>query len=130
MTSPLAVAEDVEIEIMRPLSPVEVMAVGQWITQLSALIRYRRPGIDALISDQKLPQEVVVGAIAASIARKLSNPEGKMQESVDDYAYRRADAVADGTLYISDADWAMLTPPSATGGRVRSVRLAAYGDYQ
>lgn len=114
---------------MRPLSDVEWAATRRWVIQLSSLVRFRRPDIDTWITGALVPKDVVAGAIVAAIVRKLINPEGKLQESVDDYAYRRADAVADGSLYISESDWALLRPTAAPAQRKRAVRLVAYGDY-
>lgn len=125
----LASVDDVATDLMRPLSPVEVSACGLWITQLSSLIRVRYPDVDRRVAVEPGMREVAARAVIAAIARKLSNPEGKLQESVDDYAYRRADAVADGSLYISDSDWASLAPVT-TGKRSRGVRFVAYGDYR
>jgi hypothetical protein len=45
-----------------------------------------------------------------AVVRVLRNPDGKLQESIDDYSYRRADSVADGALYLTDEEWRLLRP--------------------
>ena len=52
----------------------------------------------------------VVAVVCAMVLRVMRNPDGKISESVDDYSYRRADAVADGSLYVSEGELARLTP--------------------
>ena len=47
--------------------------------------------------------------VCAMVLRVLRNPDGLVQESIDDYAYRRADAVADGLLYATPRELDSLT---------------------
>jgi len=47
---------------------------------------------------------LVRGVAVDAVLRVLRNPDGKVQEGIDDYTYRRADAVADGALYLTPAE--------------------------
>ncbi len=121
---PLATAADVAAR-WRPLVSNETLLATVLIADVEAILRARWAGLDAAIALGSPSAAVVTGVIARSVVRMMKNPDGKVQESIDDYAYRRADAVADGSLYVSPEDWALILPGRST---VRSVRLLAYDD--
>ena len=57
--------------------------------------------------------------------RVLRNPDGKVEESIDDYRYRRDALLASGVLHVTDDELADVTP----GRRQRrSIRLVTLGD--
>lgn len=109
----------------RPLSDGELLAADAFLMDVSAVIRSRVPGVDERIAADPNYAALVVKVVTGSVLRTLRNPDGKIQESLDDYAYRRADAVADGSLYVSESDLALLRA-GRTG--VGSVRLVAHGE--
>ncbi len=122
----LATVFDVEARLQRALDGVELAAAEVFLDEVSGIARRAIPGIDAsTVADPNLAQ-VVVGRIAGAVARVLRNPEGLTFEQIGAYGYRRADAVADGLLYLSAADLAQMRPVTATR-RVGSQRLAARG---
>lgn len=51
---------------------------------------------------------LVVQIECAMVLRVLNNPDGKFEESGDDYSYRRDSAVSTGALYLSDAEAGLL----------------------
>jgi hypothetical protein len=93
----------------RPLTDEEAAAADVLLADASTIVRSTVPGVDERIADGSLSAELVAGVVIRAVLRVLRNPEGKVQESVDDYSYRRADAVSDGSLYISASDLALLT---------------------
>lgn len=121
---------DVQDRLQRPLAGVELTAALVFVSEVSAMARLAVPGLDAAVTANADFATVVAGRLAGAVLRVLRNPDGKIQESIDDYAYRRADAVADGSLYLSDADLAALRAlPDSTAsiGKVGSQKLSAYG---
>lgn len=122
----LAVPQDVA-DRWKPLTDAQQNLAWVLIGDVSGIIRLRHSDIDARIIAGTPPADVVAGVVARSVLRVMRNPDGKISESIDDYTYRRADAVADGSLYVSTDDW-LLLDPVASATRVRSVRLVAYGD--
>lgn len=100
----------------RPLSDAEGVTATVLLGRVSALIRLRHPDMDARVAADPDYATVVAGISVDAVLRVLRNPDGKVQESIDDYTYRRADAVSDGVLYVTDAEWALLTPGSVSNG--------------
>lgn len=111
----LATAGDVEAR-WRSLTAEEYRVANILIGDASGIVRVRVPSVDARIADGSLDPDVVRGVVARMVLRVMRNPDGKVQESIDDYAYRRADAVADGALYLSDEERSVISPARGTGG--------------
>jgi hypothetical protein len=101
--------------MLRPLTDPELTAARALIDEVSARARISVPGIESLVAFSDDHAVVVAGRLADAVARVLRNPDGKVQESIDDYAYRRSDAVADGTLYLSPEDVLVLSGAPAPG---------------
>lgn len=101
----------------RPLTAAEAAVADVLLADASGIVRSMVPGVDERIADGSLSAALVASTVVRAVLRVLRNPDGKVQEAVDDYSYRRADGVADGSLYISDADLALLSglPGSARG---------------
>ena len=68
------------------------------------------PGLPVDLDTGTVTSRSVISVLSAMVLRVMRNPDGKVSESVDDYSYRRSDAVADGTLYVTDDELARLTP--------------------
>lgn len=111
---------DVERVLARPLAGAEVTAAQALLQRVSALMRLEVPNLDARVQANPDFAVVVRGYAADAVKRVLQNPDGKVQESIDDYSYRRADAVADGVLYLTPAELAGLR----AGGVVQVERGA------
>jgi hypothetical protein len=58
------------------------------------------------------------------VIRHLRNPDGKYQESIDDYSFTRDRTVAAGALYITDDEWDELLG-SATTSSAFTIRTDA-----
>jgi hypothetical protein len=59
---------------------------------------------------------LVVQIECAMVLRVLNNPEGKLQETIDDYTYRLDQSVSTGALYLSDAESSLLTSSGGSDG--------------
>ena len=122
----LATIEDVEARIQRTFTGAEQVAAAVFLDEVSGIARRAIPGIDASVAADANLAQVVVGRIAGAVARVLRNPEGLSSEQVGAYGYRRADAVADGLLYLSASELAQMRPVAASK-RVSSQKLLARG---
>lgn len=116
----------------RPLAGDELTTADRLLTFAWAIVRARFPDIEtrmAAVTDP-LDVELVRGVIVAMVLRAMRNPDGKRREQIDDYSYERDAAVADGSLYLSDAEADLLAPPgTATGAfTIRPTFTAGYGD--
>lgn len=67
---------------------------------------------------------LVIQIECAMVLRVLNNPDGKLEETGDDYSYRRDSAVSTGVLYLSDVEAGLL---SATGGSVGAFTIRPVG---
>jgi DNA-binding transcriptional LysR family regulator len=108
-----AQVSDVAIEMGKELTPAQESTATAKIEQLTASIRMRYPDIDLRMASSASLETVVRRTVAAAVARVLRNPDGKIQETIDDYSYRRADAVAEGVLQLTDIEWGLLGPSTA-----------------
>ncbi len=123
MANPAEVADI--IARWRPLTAQETTNATALLADAWALLLARRPTLEADITAGTVSEENVVRVVVAMVLRVLRNPEGKLEESIDDYSYKRDAAVSTGGLYVTSDELADLTPGRR---RQRSVRLVAYGD--
>lgn len=127
-----ATTEDVAAR-WRPLSDTETTVAETRLNDAWLMLKRHatRRGVDVedeILTDDDLFAEVV-RVLATAVLRVLMNPEGKTQESGDDYAYTRGggNADADGVLRITDEELDDLFPGLAETGRAFSIDLL--GDY-
>ncbi len=66
--------------------------------------------------------------LASAVLRVLKNPEGKRQESVDDYSYTRDNSQATGTLYFTADELDALATNRRTRAFSFSVLPIGYPD--
>lgn len=116
----------------RPLTGPEMMAADRLLTFAWAIIKTRFPDIETRLAAvvDPLDVELVRGVEVAMVLRSMRNPDGKRREQVDDYSYERDASVADGSLYLSEAEADLLAPKGATTGAftIRPAYTAGYGD--
>jgi len=124
MANPATVA-DLEAR-WRPLSDAEHVVAQAALGDAWALLTVQRPALDANLQAGAITSDAVVFVVCSMVLRALKNPDGKAEESVDDYRYKRDSSVASGALYASADELALVTP--VTVARSRSVRLVAYGE--
>jgi len=109
----------------RTLTTQETTNATALLADAWALLLARRPTLEADITAGTVTTANVVRVVVAVVLRVLRNPDGKLEESIDDYSYRRDSATSTGGLYVTSDELADLTPGRH---RQRSVRLVAYGD--
>src|SRR4051812_37195968 len=109
-TSP-AITEDLTNRSLRPLSDAE-LRVGEYLLVdawniIASAQRTVSTRLDQ-VSDTDPFYALVVQIQVAMVLRVLSNPDGVLEESGDDYTRRLDAARSSGSLYLSDAELAML----------------------
>lgn len=116
----------------RPLSQAELIVADTQLRFAWAIIKARFPTIEARLADPTDPLDVELlrGVEVAMVLRSLRNPDGKLRETIDDYSYERDATVADGSVYLSDAEADLLAPVTAQTGAftIRPAFTAGYGD--
>src|SRR5690625_133582 len=107
---------DVADRLGRPISdPDEVKQVNAWIGDVEVIIRSRIPDIDDQIDGGALSSDVVTMVTTNAVVRKALNPTGKQNERIDDYSYGLTEDAARGDLFLTEAEWGLLMPVSASG---------------
>ena len=119
MPNPVRVS-DIERRF-RPLKEQEVVNAEAWLADIWSLLLQKRKTIEAEILAGDVQESTLVRVLSESVIRKLRNPDGKAEESIDDYRFKRDAAVASGELYLTRDELTELTPTST--GRRHSVRL-------
>lgn len=118
---------DLEVR-WRTLTTTERSTAQALLDDAWAVLTLRLPTLEQRHAANQIPAAVVVSVVTAMVLRVLRNPDGKVQESIDDYSYRRADGLAEGALYVSASELALLR--GSVGASRRSVPLSAHGDWQ
>lgn len=121
-----AMPADIEAR-WRPLTPAERSVAATYLDDAWWLLLARRPTLEADMESSTVLVGNVVRVLASMVLRVLLNPEGKSEESIDDYRYRRDALVSSGVLHVTDDELGTVTPFSARR-RVDSLRLVVYGD--
>lgn len=127
MSNPVTVG-DIEARF-RPLTAAEQIVAQSLLDDAWAILMARDATIDTRLSatPATLDAALVRAVESAMVLRVLRNPDGKRQESIDDYSWTLDTAISSGMLYVSDDELALLAAPF-TGTTRGSVRLVAYGD--
>lgn len=111
-----ATLTDVQARLGRPITDAaEVAQVNAWIADTEVLIRARVPDIDERIAAGTPPAATVTMVVSNVVIRKLQNPDGKVQEGLDDYNYRLNENARRGELFLTDDEWALILGPVASG---------------
>lgn len=107
---------DVSTRLGRPITdPNEVAQVEAWLDDVEALILARIPDLAENVAAGKPSASLVAMVEANAVVRKVKNPDGKQNERIDDYSYGLNADAARGDLFLTDAEWGLLTPASASG---------------
>ena len=111
-----ATVTDVQVRLGRPItSAAEIAQVTAWLTDVEALIKVRIPDLDQRVLAGQVDESIVSLVEAQVVVRKVKNPDGKQNERIDDYSYGLTTDAARGDLFLTDEEWALLLPVSATG---------------
>jgi hypothetical protein len=120
-----ALTSDIQARFYRPLTDHEVDISQHLLDDAWDLLVSRRSTLEADMTAGTVKTGNVVRVLVAMVGRVLSNPEGKLEEALDDYRYRRDSIVSGGLLHVTSEELADVTPYRR---RRRSVRLIAYGE--
>ena len=90
----------------RPLSAQEETNGVTFLADAWRMLRKRIPTLEAdIAADTSRDLEAeVVRVEATAVLRVMKNPDGKRQETIDDYSWMRDQAVSAGLLYFTDAE--------------------------
>lgn len=102
-----ATSADVQA-VWRPLTDSEIEIVDAQLAFASTIIRSQVPTVDARIAAGTLDEALVAGVAVAMVRRFMVNPDGIRQEAIEDYSYTRDSALSAGSVYLSDAELALL----------------------
>lgn len=130
MANPASTA-DLELR-WRPLSSQEVVNGQTFLADAWGMLKRRVTDLEARVTANEDDfADEVVRVLATAVLRVMKNPDGKRQESIDDYSWQRDESVASGVLFFTDDELADLMPVDAddSGGRgAFSIDLIA--DYE
>lgn len=124
-TASPAATSDLEARFFRPLTTREQDICDQWLEDAYDLLLTRRPNLVADVTAGTVRQATVIRVLCAMVARIFTNPDGKLQEQIDDYSYRRDSLVSSGALTVTDDELADITPGRQSN---RSIRLYVDGE--
>lgn len=130
MASNPATVDDLSNRSLRQLS-VDELRVGEVLLDDAwSIIVAQRPTViarlDAPSGDPAL-STLIVQIACAMVLRVLNNPDGKLEEAVDDYRWRRDSALSSGALYLSDAELALLAAGDTVSDGAFTIRPARVG---
>jgi hypothetical protein len=112
-----ATGADLEARSLRTLTPQELAVGIKMLDDAWIIITSARPWVADIVDDPTPAgirlRALVVQITCAMVLRVLNNPDGKLQEQIDDYSWRRDSAVSTGLLYLSDAEDALIGPGGA-----------------
>jgi hypothetical protein len=114
-----ATTADLTTRSLRPLTTVETQWGTVRLRDSFNRILVKVPGIaaklDAGVVSNPINQ-LVIQTQVDMVLRVLSNPDGVLEETIDDYTRRLDASVSAGALYVSDTEIADLRS-ALTGGR-------------
>lgn len=94
----------------RPLSAQETTNGETFLADAWRMLRGRIKTLEAdITADASGDLEAeAVRVMATAVLRVMKNPDGKRQESIDDYSWLRDEATSAGLLYFADAELSAL----------------------
>lgn len=107
-TKTIASASDIEAR-WRPLSDAQKTVVAALAGDVYRRLLARIPDLeDRAAADPDGFGADVIQVQANAVIRVLKNPDGKRQESIDDYSWTRDRAISAGELMVLGSEWALL----------------------
>jgi len=119
MASNPAIYTDLEAR-WRPLSVAEQTVATALLADAWQIMLSRVPFLSSRLdivppaAAAELSVDLVTAVECAMVLRVLKNPDGKRQESIDDYSWMRDNAVSAGLLYLTDDELSDLSPAGAS----------------
>ncbi|MFD6421038.1 hypothetical protein [Streptomyces sp. NPDC060198] len=106
----LATPEDLADRLGRDLTPTEERQAPVLIGDATAVILDRFPRYGTA------PTVVSTKVACAMVLRVLRNPDGKRQETIDDYSYTIDSSRSSGEIYLTPSEIEELRPAHSGGG--------------
>lgn len=100
----LATLIDLADRLGRDLTATEERRATAWLDDATALILKRFPQYSTT------PTDISTKVCCAMVLRVLTNPDGKRQESLDDYSYTVDSSRSTGEVYLSEEEADELRP--------------------
>lgn len=117
MADALASTSDI-VDAWRLLVGDEIHVARSKLTFASAIVRAEIRDVDDRITAGTLDPNLVTGVVVEMVLRVMRNPDGKVEEQIEDYRYRLDSAQSTGGMYLSDVERALLGPRA---GRAFSI---------
>ena len=114
----------------RPLSAQEELNGETFLDDAWRMLTRRLTTLVSDIDDDAtgdLEQEVI-RVMATAVLRVMKNPDGKREESIDDYSWQRDKSVSAGLLYFTDDELGDLVGDTAGGAFSISLLGTGYPD--
>jgi hypothetical protein len=126
MASNPASVTDLVARSLRPLTQIEQDTADQLLEDAWNIIVTRLSSVDDRMSgNPSVPfRSLVIQIQCAMVLRVMNNPDGKLEETSDDYTYRLDQAVSTGALYLSDAEMSLL---GSSGGSETAFTIKPAG---
>ncbi|GAA4123275.1 hypothetical protein GCM10022215_29780 [Nocardioides fonticola] len=99
----------------RPLTTQETTVGETLLGDAWVMLTRRLPDLETLMADDADLTLEVTRVLATAVLRVLKNPDGKRQESIDDYSFTLDNSRSAGELYISDDEISSLIPQGNSG---------------
>lgn len=122
-----ATTDDLGRRSLRPLTPAELTWAATALDDAYRQILVRVPSLPARLDDPTLPaddplRQVVVQVTCTMLLRVLANPDGVLEETIDDHTRRLDASVSTGALYLTDGEVALLADADGSPEGAFSVR--------
>ena len=120
-----ATTNDLSARSLRTLSSQEILVGAALLDDAWSIIVAQRPSVSARLDvSPSNPSftSLVVQVQCAMVLRVLSNPDGKLEEQVDDYRYRLDAARSTGALYVTEAELSWLSAGDGSSDDAFTIR--------
>jgi len=123
-TNPATVT-DLQNRALRTLSDAETSAAQFWLDDAYNKLITQLPSVSTRLDDATAVEfhDLVVATVCAMVMRVFNNPDGLLEEGIDDYTSRRDATTSTGALYATDQELALLAESgsSANAFTIRPV---------
>jgi hypothetical protein len=129
MATSTANEQDLIDSSLRALTTQELSVGVRKLESAFNIILTRVPSLtarlDASPTDIALRQ-LVIDTQVDMVLRFLNNPDGKYEESGDDYSFKRDSATSTGAVYMTDAEAALLAGPGLASNGAYTIRPSGW----
>lgn len=117
---------DLQSRALRTLSTIESTAAPVWLDDAYNKLITQLPSVETRLDAGSSVTfiNLVVATVCAMVMRVFNNPDGLLEEGVDDYTSRRDSTTSSGVLYATDDELALL---AESGGSANAFTIAPVG---